>query len=191
MTSSLITLGSTTGARISLLITLIYCFPGHLQAQESTQLKDALNFHSISPTLLTAGQIYPLQVPDLKSQGVELVVNLAVADAERNGGESLAVIGAGISYVHIPVLWTAPTSEDLQLFFAMMEAGGDRKTLVHCFANYRASAFTFLYRVLRQGLPIEEAKGDLYAVWDDESFAEYPVWYDFIKASLAAEGLTL
>ncbi|MEM6300341.1 MAG: protein tyrosine phosphatase family protein [Pseudomonadota bacterium] len=188
---SILNFRSSASARVAVLVAVICCVSISANAQESTRLEDTLNFHKVSESLFTAGQIYPLQVPDLQSQGVELVVNLAVADAERNGGESLAVIGAGISYVHIPVLWTEPTSKDLQLFFAMMDAGKGRKTLVHCFANYRASAFTFLYRVLQQDVPLEEAKVDLYAVWDDEAFAEYPVWLDFITTTLAAEGLTL
>ncbi|MEM1142673.1 MAG: protein tyrosine phosphatase family protein [Pseudomonadota bacterium] len=161
------------------------------QTQESQKLSEALNFHRVSDELLTAGQIYPAQVQDLQDQGVELVVNLAVADPERNGGESLAVTGAGISYVHIPVLWQEPTRGDLLLFFAMMDAGGDRKTLVHCFANYRASAFTFLYRVMRLNVPVQDAKRDLYAVWNTEKFEEFPIWKTFIEESLASEGLKL
>ena len=155
-------------------------------ADETTVLTEARNFHRISDTLLTAGQIYPAQVPDLSETGVELVINLAVADAERNAEEAFAVAQAGIGYVNIPVIWDNPTEADLQLFFDLMDARGDRTTLVHCFANYRASAFTYLYRVLREGVPEEEARRDLLAIWDDEAFQQMPQWRRFIDEALAA-----
>lgn len=155
-------------------------------ADETTLLAEAHNFHRISDTLLTAGQIYPAQVPDLSETGVGLVINLAVADAERNAEEAFAIAQAGIGYVNIPVIWDNPTAADLQLFFDLMDARGDRTTLVHCFANYRASAFTYLYRVLREGVPEAEARRDLLAIWDDEAFAQMPQWRRFIDEALAA-----
>ena len=147
-------------------------------------LSEVRNFHRISDRLLTSGQVYPEHVAALGDEDVKLVINLAVADPERNGGEALAVADAGISYVNIPVSWEDPSLEDLQLFFAMMDARGERTTLVHCFANFRASAFTFLYRVLREGVPPEEARADLYAVWSEEKFEENPAWREFIDTVL-------
>ncbi len=126
-----------------------------------------------------------MQVPKILAENFGLVVNLAVADEERNGREALHVTEAGISYVQIPVVWDAPTRADLDLFFAVMDARGDRKTLVHCFANYRASAFTYLYRVIREGVPESEASADLYAIWNNEAFTEYPQWRTFIDDALA------
>jgi protein tyrosine phosphatase (PTP) superfamily phosphohydrolase (DUF442 family) len=151
---------------------------------DGASLSEVKNFHRISDALLTSGQVYPEHLPALSGEGVELVINLAVADPERNGAEALAVADAGISYVNIPVDWKNPTMEDLQLFFAMMDARGSRTTLVHCFANFRASAFTYLYRVLREGVPQEVARADLDAVWFEEKFEENPVWREFIDTAL-------
>lgn len=144
------------------------------------------NFHAVSEELATAGQVFPEHIPLLQSRGVDMVVNLAVADPERNGGEGLAVTSAGMSYVHIPVDWENPTKADLDLFFAVMDARAERNTVVHCFANYRASAFTYLYRVLREGVPEEEARADLLAIWDDDAFEEYAHWRQFIDEALGA-----
>lgn len=155
------------------------------RAQDDASMDDVRNYHRVSDALLTSGQVYPKHVKALETLGVDLVINLAIADAERNGEEPLAVAGAGINYVNIPVLWDQPTREDLDLFFAMMDARGDRTTLVHCFANFRASAFTFLYRVLREGVPEGEAGKDLYAVWDEAKFEENPAWRAFIDEMLA------
>ena len=139
------------------------------------------NHHAIDETLSTAGQVTPEQAAALGGAGFGLVVNLAVADAQRNAEEGFRVSAQGVNYVQIPVVWEAPTLADLQLFFAVMDARANRRTLVHCFANYRASAFTYLYRRLRLGVPEEEARADLMAIWTEEAFREHPQWRAFLQ----------
>lgn len=56
---------------------------------------------------------------------------------------------------------------------------------MHCFANYRASAFTYLYRVARLGVDEVEARKDLEMVWNDAAFVEAPQWREFIDTHLA------
>ena len=168
---------------ISLILSLLL-FTAGVQAE---RVDEIYNFHRIGGSLLTAGQVTPAQVPALREAGVELVVNLAIADPERNAEEGFLVTEQGISYVHIPVIWEAPTRADLELFFDVMDARGERKTLVHCFANYRASAFTYLYRVLREGVPEVEARKGLDAIWTEEAFEKYPMWRTLIDEALAGE----
>ncbi len=155
--------------------------------RDKPELESVRNFHRVSDTLLTSGQIYPAQIPTLKQEGVDFVVNLAIADPERNAEEPYAMMDAGLNYVNIPVSFQEPSMEDLELLFAVMDARGGRKTLVHCFANFRASAFTFLYRVLREGVPEDEARRDLLAVWDEETFEMHPAWVRFMDEALAAQ----
>jgi len=162
--------------------------PAEAEATPVQAPDSLLNFHAIDAGLLTAGQVTPAHVPALPEAGVELVINLAVADAERNAEEGFLVTSEGIAYAHIPVVWNEPTLADLALFFAVMDARGDRKTLVHCFANYRASAFTYLYRTLRLGVPEAEAREGLMAVWSDEAFEEYPMWVTFMETAKDAYG---
>ncbi len=146
------------------------------------------NYHEVTDAISTSGQLHDVQVSWLRSQGFDLVVNLAVASEDHNLEESYHVTNAGMSYVQIPVPWDNPTRGDLDLFFAVMDARADRKSLVHCFANYRASAFTYLYRVIREGVPEEEARIDLLSIWDDEAFEQYPVWREFIDTALEDAG---
>lgn len=146
---------------------------------------DIRNFHPIDESLATAGQVAPEQIRDLARADYGLVVNLAVADPERNASEGFRVVQEGLAYAHIPVRWDEPTLEDLDLFFAVMDARGDRRTLVHCFANFRASAFTYLYRVLRLGVPEARARADLEAIWDEEAWAKYPQWAAFLEHARA------
>ncbi|MEE4302248.1 MAG: protein tyrosine phosphatase family protein [Pseudomonadales bacterium] len=146
------------------------------------------NYRELDGTLSTAGQVTDEQVPQLAEDGYGLVVNLAVADPERNANEGFLVSQAGIAYAQIPVVWDTPTLEDLELFFAVMDARGERRTLVHCFANFRASAFTYLYRILRLGVPEAEARADLESIWTEEAWAEYPQWAEFIELAQTRYG---
>ncbi len=151
-----------------------------------TPLEDIHNYHQVSDTLHTAGQVMPEHVDSVANADIGLVVNLAPASEERNKDEGFLLTGRGVSYVQIPVKWDDPTDSDLQLFFAVMAARGERSTLVHCFANYRASAFTYLYRVLVVGVDESIAREDLHQVWDEKAFVEYPQWRAFIDKHLGA-----
>ncbi|HEY5870857.1 MAG TPA: protein tyrosine phosphatase family protein, partial [Candidatus Tectomicrobia bacterium] len=81
---------------------------------------------------------------------------------------------------HIPVVWENPTEADLARFFEVMDATQDKKRFVHCIANMRVSAFMFLYRVLRQGMPLDEARATMSQIWQPN-----PIWQKFIEAALA------
>ena len=143
------------------------------------------NFREVDTWLSTSGQPDDEAIPRLAAGGYGLIVNLAIADAERNANEGFLVAQEGLSYTQIPVDWMAPTLADLDLFFAVMDARGERRALVHCFANFRASAFTYLYQTIRLGVPESEARADLEAIWTEEAWAEYPHWADFIERAQA------
>ena len=148
-------------------------------------LETIRNFQDVSPTLASAGQIGYEQIPLLKEQGYEVVVNLAVADEERNGREGFLVAQQGLAYVHIPVDWNEPSMEDVELFFDVMQANEGRKVFVHCFANMRASAFVYMYRTLVQGTPEAEARATMTEVWDPWELEQ---WGDLIERARAAHG---
>jgi protein tyrosine phosphatase (PTP) superfamily phosphohydrolase (DUF442 family) len=151
-------------------------------ALSATAGADAIyNYHPIDPLFATAGQITEEQARSLPDLGFEYVINLAVADPQRNAREAFLVVEAGLNYAHIPVDWQQPSARDLELFFALMDARGGRRTLVHCFANYRASAFVYLYRTLHLGEDEASARADLEALWTDDIKAKYPHWIRFME----------
>ena len=125
-----------------------------------------VNYVAATERLHTAGQPDAATLAKLAEQGFELVVNLA---PPNNQGavpdEGKLIAEDGPAYVNIPVSWQQPTYEDFALFSAVMNGARDRKVLVHCQLNMRASAFTFLYRVIHEGVPPEEALQALRAVW--------------------------
>jgi protein tyrosine phosphatase (PTP) superfamily phosphohydrolase (DUF442 family) len=125
-----------------------------------------VNYVAATERLHTAGQPSAETLASLSEQGFGLVVNLAPpTNAGAVPEEGKLVAEDGPTYVNIPVVWQAPTYEDFALFSAVMNGARDRKVLVHCQLNMRASAFTFLYRVIHEGVPPEEALEALRAVW--------------------------
>jgi len=141
-------------------------------------LDDIRAYLKISERLSTAGQIEYDQIPLLKEEGFDVVVNLAPARRERNLEEGFRVTEAGMTYVQIPVDWRNPSLRDLQLFFDVMKANIGRKVFVHCFANMRVSAFVYLYRTLVSGEDEIAASQDLRKIWDPATEAQ---WKDLIE----------
>ena len=124
------------------------------------------NYVVATDRLHTAGQPDAAALANLAEQGFELVVNLAPPSSPNAvADEGKLVAEDGPTYVNIPVVWQKPTYEDFELFSAVMNGARDRKVLVHCQLNMRASAFTFLYRVIHEKTAPEEAMEALRAVW--------------------------
>ncbi len=136
------------------------------------------NYVRISDRIATSGQMSYDQITDIANAGFDVVINLAPAREERNGREGFLVAELGMTYVNIPVDWEAPVPQDLDTFFAVMNASRERKVFVHCFANMRASAFTYLYRTLVEGEDEGTARRDMAVVWDPATQAQ---WARFIE----------
>jgi protein tyrosine phosphatase (PTP) superfamily phosphohydrolase (DUF442 family) len=147
----------------------------------SRPLRDARNFREVDDRLLTAGQPTEAHLADAAGQGVQVVVNLALHGDPRYSlpDEAGCVRQLGMAYVHIPVQFKAPTEENLLAFFDAMDAHTGEKTLVHCAANYRVTAFVGLYRVIRQGWEIDKAFEPMRSVWEADD-----IWKRFIADML-------
>ena len=131
------------------------------------------NFHFVSKQLASSGLI-PLQdYQSIKQYGFKHVINLIPGDQteERNRVQSL-----GLSYQQIEVDWHEPSLEDFEKFSKLMKSYGQDKVYIHCEANYRASTFLYLYRLIELKVPETNAKADLLAVWKPS-----PSWTDFIE----------
>ena len=122
------------------------------------------------------------QMKEVAEAGVQLVINLAPHDAPNAiSDEGELVNSLGMEYINIPVTWRAPESEALTRFMKEMDAHAGKKILVHCEANYRASAFVMMYRVLRLGWNKADAIPVMEKMWNPEDF---PVWEKFIQDQL-------
>jgi protein tyrosine phosphatase (PTP) superfamily phosphohydrolase (DUF442 family) len=151
----------------------------------SDKLRQILNFLPVSDTLGTAGQPTAEQFGSIAAAGYEVVINLAMPDSSNAlPNEADLVQEAGMTYVHIPVVWESPTLRDLDRFFEVMDRSKGRRVFVHCALNMRVSCFVFLYRVIRDGLPVPEAATMMRRIWEPN-----PVWRRFLQDALRRHGL--
>jgi protein tyrosine phosphatase (PTP) superfamily phosphohydrolase (DUF442 family) len=152
---------------------VLYAYAPELLRTSSTQAP--MNFVPVSERIHTSGQPSPSQLSGLHEKGYELVVNLAPpTSAGSVAEEGMLVAQAGATYVNIPVDWHAPRYEDFVLFSDLLDRAGPRRTLVHCQINKRASLFTFLYRVVREGANPDAAYANVTAIWaPDEQWANF------------------
>jgi protein tyrosine phosphatase (PTP) superfamily phosphohydrolase (DUF442 family) len=143
------------------------------------------NYTRVDARLASGGMPLPGQLAALARAGFQEVVNLAMPhlptalpDEARRAAE------LGMAYHSIPVEWEDPRVEDLRRFLVVMDAARDRRVFVHCVLNMRASAFLYLYRVLREGAADEAAQPDLLRAWQPN-----PTWSAFIaQARLEMDG---
>lgn len=150
----------------------------------AAELSDISNFREYSPSFSSSGQPTQEQIELLKSEGFERIIYIAFSDSGKAfANEDVIVKEQGMEYVHIPVIWDKPTASDFYAFADVMQRYPDKKSLLHCQVNYRASAFSFLYRVLYQDVPVAEAKADMNSVWQPDE-----TWRDLIFSILEENG---
>jgi uncharacterized protein (TIGR01244 family) len=148
-------------------------------------VKDIYNYQFLNENLSSSGMPTAEQIREVAEAGTQVVINLApatVKDALPN--EDSLVQSLGMEYVHIPVEWNNPTQQNLEDFFSAMDEHKEEKVLVHCQANYRASSFVMLYRVLKLGWKKEEAIPVMEKMWNPEDF---PAWGKFVEENLLNE----
>lgn len=111
-------------------------------------------------------------------EGVRIIINLAPSD-ERSAllDEAGAVRALGMTYHHIPVDWANPTEQDFASFEQVMQTRAAGKTLIHCAANFRVTAFFSLYARNHLGWGGAEAASFRASIW---AGSQYPIWEAFI-----------
>jgi protein tyrosine phosphatase (PTP) superfamily phosphohydrolase (DUF442 family) len=155
-------------------------------AAHAAGLDGISNYLEYSDRLSSSGQPTVGELELLSEAGFERVVYIAFTDHENAlPSEDRLVKALGMDYLQLPVDWTAPTPADFYQVAAALRAAPQKRTLLHCQVNYRASAFSFLYRVIYEKVPIEEAKRDMQRVWQPNE-----IWQDYIDKLLAENGIS-
>ena len=145
-------------------------------------MKDIYNYLFYHDKLSSSGMPTTEQMKSVAKAGVELVINLAPHDVPHAiPGETELVKSLGMEYLNIPVNWNTPTKDGLNVFMDTMDANKDRKIHVHCEANFRASGFITVYRILRLGWDPEKAFEVMHTIWDEDT---YPVWKVFLEDAI-------
>ena len=145
--------------------------------------EDIFNYVKVDDRISTAGQPTEDQLRDAAAEGFTTIINLAPVNPPYTpANEAGLARELGLNYIHIPVAWNNPTDADFAAFErAMSETAGD-KTLIHCAANFRVTAFYTLYARKHLGWSEAQAAALRDRIW---AGSDYPVWEAFIARKAA------
>jgi protein tyrosine phosphatase (PTP) superfamily phosphohydrolase (DUF442 family) len=167
---------------------IFFVLPSWSSAMEASgpDLADISNFRQYNSLFASSGQPTREQYQSLADHGFERVVFLAFNSSNGALPDADQLIkNLGMEYMHVPVDFNNPLPDDFYTFADSMQHNTSKKTLLHCVVNFRASAFSFLYRVIYEGIPIAEAKADMNSVWQPNE-----VWRDYIFSIMAEHDLS-
>jgi len=165
-------------------LAIVLALSGTIASTSAAELSDISNYREYSPNFASSGQPTKAQLEQLESTGFERIIYIAFSNnGNAFADEDVIVKELGMEYVHIPVIWDQPTASDFYAFADVMKRYPDKKSLLHCQINYRASAFSFLYRVIYQDIPVHVAKADMNSVWKPNE-----TWRELIFSILEENG---
>ena len=152
----------------------------------SPALAEITNFRQYSENFASSGQPTLEQFQTIADQGFERIVYIAFTNNPNALPDAdLVVKGLGMEYMQVPVAFDNPLPDEFYAFADSMQRNTDKKTLLHCQVNARATAFSFLYRVIYEDVAVAEAKADMNTVWQPNA-----VWRDFIFEVMAQNNLS-
>lgn len=145
-------------------------------------MNDIYNYLYYNETLSSSGMPTSEQMKSIAEAGIQVIINLAPHDVPQAlPNEKQLVESLGMTYIHLPVNWSTPTRDGLNIFMEKMDANRDKKLHVHCEANFRATAFIAIYRIMRLGWKEDDALEIMHTIWDEDAF---PIWKMFIEDAI-------
>jgi protein tyrosine phosphatase (PTP) superfamily phosphohydrolase (DUF442 family) len=140
----------------------------------------APNLVVVTPRIVTSGQPTVKALEALRESGFEAVVFLVPSDVSGViANEADIVKKNGLEYVHIPIKFGNPTVQHYDEFTIAMTRFANRKVLVHCEINLRASSMVFLYRAIALKEDPQAAYESVAKVWSPRG-----AWKPFIQEML-------
>ena len=160
----------------------------HLKSDLSMSTQLIYNYRTVSDRIITGGQPTEAQLRSAAQEGFTAVINLATFEPGHSLADEAGLVRSlGMTYYPIPVDWGNPKASDFEAFERVMQQLRDGKTLIHCAANFRVTAFYSLYALKHLGWPEAQADAFRASVWQG---SHYPVWEAFVadmKARIAHE----
>lgn len=136
--------------------------------------RNIYNYRKVNEQIITGGQPTLDQLKAAADEGFQTVINLATYKrGESLENEEILVRALGMIYFHIPVEWDHPRISDFISFEQVMISVKGTKILLHCAANYRATAFYSLYAMKYNAWTKVQAEQFRASVW---AVSNYPIW---------------
>ncbi len=127
-----------------------------------TSRPDLPGYLEVTPQIGTGGQPTVAGFRHLAEMGYRTIVNMREPGEEgldfqeqRRLAEDL-----GMKYYQIPFSGKEPKEEPVSQFMALMEQLKEEKVFVHCRTGARVGAVMMCRRVLKDGVPIDQAEGE-------------------------------
>ena len=128
------------------------------KAVEQALKDDVPRMLCVTDKVATGGQPTPEAFGKLAAQGFRAVLNLRTAaegaDPER---ERELVEKAGLRYISLPVVGSAPKPEQAAEFIKIVKDPANQPMLIHCGSANRVGGFWMIYRVVEQGWAEDKA----------------------------------
>ncbi len=150
---------------------------------EQIQLIGVPNLHKVSDTLYRSAQPSAEGMKNLKTMGIETIVNLRSFHSDRH-----KIKGTGLAYEHIYMKAWHPEEEDAIRFLHIVTNPKRSPVLVHCqHGADRTGAMCAIYRVAVQGWGKEEALKEM----TEGGFEFHGIWQDLVRwmGALDMEGM--
>lgn len=129
-----------------------------LAEMEQTFKEDIPHVLCVEQNFTTGGQPSVNAYAKLASNGFRSVLNLRTAqEGVSLEEEKSAVEKAGMRYINIPVISSAPTPGQVNEFLTVVKDKSLQPMLIHCASANRVGAFWLIYRSLEEGWPQEKA----------------------------------
>ena len=142
---------------LSLLFLLASCSPAPV-GQEETSIS-ARNFLWLGKDFCTGGQPSLEDLSKLKSQGVKTLLNLRQpAETDLFESEEETANSLGLNYFNIPVDSSDLRSEQVEEFLRIVSEKSHHPVFIHCASASRVGGFWIIYRVLHDGMSLDEAE---------------------------------
>jgi protein tyrosine phosphatase (PTP) superfamily phosphohydrolase (DUF442 family) len=136
------------------------------------------NYRRVNDQISTGGQPTEEQFRAAAAEGFKTVINLATINPRYSLEDEAGLVKSlGMTYYHIPVEWEQPQASDFAAFEEVLLQLPASKTLIHCAANFRVTAFYSLYAMKHLGWSEAQAAEFRAAIWAD---SDYPIWEKFI-----------
>jgi len=130
---------------------------------EATQPRlPVANVVTATPTVAIGGMLGPGAAEALVAQGFTRVIDLRNPE-EGTADEAATLSSLGLQYINFPTGGTAPSSDRLAEFTALLDAAPEQRTLLHCASGNRAGMMWGLYR-REQGIPLDQILSELHGV---------------------------
>ena len=136
------------------------------------------NYRKVDDQIISGGQPNEMQLKSAADEGIKTVINLATINPRYSLEDEAGLVRSlGMTYHHLPVDWENPKQSDFEAFETLMEQRADEKTLIHCAANFRVTAFYALYALKHLGWSEAQADEFRASIWQG---SDYPVWEKFV-----------